>query len=64
MARLELPVESIAEFCQGETRRAIVEELKQLGFRFIAIDLEGFRSGSLNDLLPPESLVQLSLPEA
>jgi uncharacterized protein len=29
---------------------------KALGFRFVTLDLEGFRSGSMNSLLPPEQL--------
>ena len=31
--------------------RALVRRLKELGFRFVTLDLEGFRSGSLNDLV-------------
>jgi pyridinium-3,5-biscarboxylic acid mononucleotide sulfurtransferase len=32
---------------------------KQLGFKFVTLDLEGFRSGSMNALLPAEQLVNL-----
>ncbi|HEX3018959.1 MAG TPA: ATP-dependent sacrificial sulfur transferase LarE [Chitinispirillaceae bacterium] len=32
-------------------REKIAEKLKNLGFKFITIDLEGFRSGSMNELL-------------
>ena len=38
----------------------ITAELKRLGFRYVTLDLEGFRSGSLNAVLPAGSLVQLS----
>jgi uncharacterized protein len=38
------------------TRQALVAGLKDLGFRFITLDLEGFRSGSLNALVPLEIL--------
>lgn len=31
-------------------RSEIVEKLKSLGFKFVTIDLQGFRSGSLNEL--------------
>lgn len=31
---------------------------KALGFKFVTLDLEGFRSGSMNALLPPEDLVR------
>ena len=37
-------------------RRELIEELKSIGFKYVSLDLEGFRSGSLNDALPPESL--------
>ena len=32
-------------------RREVVEHLKSLGFKYVALDLEGFRSGSLNAVL-------------
>jgi uncharacterized protein len=31
-----------------EQRQAVTEALKELGYRFVTIDLEGFRSGSMN----------------
>jgi uncharacterized protein len=33
-------------------REAIVARLKELGYRYVTLDLAGFRSGSLNDVLP------------
>lgn len=56
LARLEVPAEAIAMLCSPETRTPLVAKLKSLGFRFITLDLEGFRSGSLN------TLVEISLP--
>ncbi len=41
---------------EPEFRREVVAELKAAGFKYVALDLEGFRSGSLNALLPVESL--------
>jgi uncharacterized protein len=32
----------------------VVQKLKALGFRFVTVDLQGFRSGSLNEVLSPE----------
>jgi pyridinium-3,5-biscarboxylic acid mononucleotide sulfurtransferase len=52
VARLEVPLEEIAEVCQATVRTYVVDELKRLGFKYVTIDLEGFRSGSLNELLP------------
>jgi len=31
--------------------------LKPLGFKYVTLDLEGFRSGSMNGLLPVKSLI-------
>lgn len=53
MARLEVPVEAIEKICEPEVRERIVAELRQLGFRYTTIDLEGFRSGSQNLVLVP-----------
>jgi pyridinium-3,5-biscarboxylic acid mononucleotide sulfurtransferase len=40
-------------------REQIVELGKQLGFSYVALDLAGFRSGSLNEVLPTETLIKL-----
>jgi uncharacterized protein len=56
LARIEVPVNEIARICVAETRQALVERFRTLGFRSVTIDLEGFRSGNLNAAL---SLVQL-----
>jgi uncharacterized protein len=56
LARIEVPLERIAELVEPESREKIATELKRLGFRFVTLDLEGFRSGSLNAILPRESL--------
>ncbi len=56
MARIEVGPEGLAKFADAEFRRQVVGKLKSLGFRYVSLDLEGFRSGSLNAVLPPESL--------
>jgi pyridinium-3,5-biscarboxylic acid mononucleotide sulfurtransferase len=48
IARIEIAAEELeSAFAQ---RRAIVEGVRQAGFRFVALDLDGFRSGSLTVL--------------
>ena len=37
---------------ETSTRVEVVAELKRLGFTYIALDLQGFRSGSLNEAIP------------
>ena len=56
MARLEVPQNELLRLCQEPLRGELVSHLKELGFRCIALDLEGFRSGSLNTLVPVEEL--------
>ncbi len=56
MARLEVPVEALAQLCQADVREQLVARLKAIGFKFVTLDLEGFRSGSLNALVNLEQL--------
>jgi len=48
LARVEVPLGEIERILQPETREKLVDGLKALGYRYITLDLEGFRSGSLN----------------
>lgn len=56
LARIEVPQSELLRLCQEPMRGELVGHLKDLGFRCVAIDLEGFRSGSLNTLVPVEEL--------
>lgn len=56
VARIEVSLEAMARFADLEFRRQVVDELKSAGFKYVALDLEGFRSGSLNEVLPTASL--------
>ncbi len=51
LARIEVPGAELARLADPETRTQLVSRLKELGFRFVTLDLEGFRSGSLNTLV-------------
>ncbi len=51
LARIELKQEEIAKAVHTEFRRLIVERLKELGFKYVSLDLEGFRSGAMNETL-------------
>jgi uncharacterized protein len=51
LARIEVPLEELPRLCAGETRARLAAELRGLGFKFVTLDLEGFRSGSLNQLV-------------
>jgi len=51
LARIEVPAEELTALCELEARHELTAEFRRLGFKFVTIDLEGFRSGSLNQLL-------------
>ncbi len=53
MARVEAPAESIPQLCSEPMRSELIAELKRLGFKYVTLDLEGFRSGSQNLVLIP-----------
>jgi pyridinium-3,5-biscarboxylic acid mononucleotide sulfurtransferase len=57
IARIELDAGELARIV--EVRDAVVALGKQLGFTYVAVDLAGFRSGSLNEVLPADALVKL-----
>ena len=53
-ARIELPLADLARLAGPGLRERVVAGLKALGYRYITLDLEGFRSGSLNQALGPD----------
>ena len=50
LARIEVSEEAIASLTAAATRQSLAAALKQLGFNYVTLDLEGFRSGSLNEV--------------
>ena len=56
LARVEVPVEELPRFAAAEVRGELVQTFKRLGFKYVTLDLEGFRSGSLNALIPLDTL--------
>ncbi|QDT17874.1 ATP-dependent sacrificial sulfur transferase LarE [Alienimonas californiensis] len=54
LARVEVPRPALPRVV-GEAA-TVSEELRRLGFRYVTLDLEGFRSGSLNAALTPLTL--------
>jgi uncharacterized protein len=55
LARVEVPLADLPRLADPAWRECLVRRLKELGFRFVTLDLEGFRSGSLNTLVSLES---------
>jgi len=48
LARIEVPLEKVEQLAEPTLRAHIVQRLKELGFAHVTLDLEGFRSGSMN----------------
>ncbi|MFH1807894.1 MAG: ATP-dependent sacrificial sulfur transferase LarE [Pseudomonadota bacterium] len=57
VARLELGMEELSRLLEPTLRRAVVEGVRAAGFAFVTVDLEGFRSGRLNEVVPALSPV-------
>jgi uncharacterized protein len=53
-ARIEAGPEELARLLQEDLRTTVVGRFKQLGFTYITLDLQGYRSGSMNEVLPAE----------
>ena len=57
VARIEVAREEMQSVLDLQLFDAISSELKKIGFRFVALDLDGYRTGSLN-----EALTQIKVP--
>lgn len=56
VARLEVEVHDILRLAQPDIRERITSELRRIGFTYVTLDLDGFRSGSMNEGLHDASL--------
>jgi uncharacterized protein len=55
LARVEIAPDELPRALSPEMARAISAALKPLGFQYVALDLDGYRSGSLNEVLQIQS---------
>jgi pyridinium-3,5-biscarboxylic acid mononucleotide sulfurtransferase len=55
-ARIELPPEQIQEFVLTTDLQQVVSAFQEFGFIYVTLDLEGYRSGKLNQILSPAAL--------
>jgi uncharacterized protein len=58
IVRIEIAREELPRALDKEMAREFTAIFKQLGFKFVTLDLEGFRSGSMNQLLTADELVR------
>jgi uncharacterized protein len=52
LARIEVPLDDLPRLVDLQLRGELIAAFRALGFKFITLDLEGFRSGSFNSALP------------
>ncbi len=50
-ARIEIPAQDLSRFMQNNIREEVNVYIKSLGFTWVALDIEGYRTGSLNSAL-------------
>jgi len=51
LARIEVPFKEMRRFYRAECRHQVVERLKLIGYTYVTLDLQGYRSGSMNEVL-------------
>jgi len=51
LARIEVYPEEISRLMNGFLREKVVSRLKEIGYQYVTLDLQGFRSGSMNEVL-------------
>ena len=54
MARIEVSKDEIKKLFNNGTSEKISKRLKEIGFKYITVDLEGYRTGSMNLTLPEQ----------
>lgn len=62
IARIELGEKELSLFLEGGRRNEIVLHLKSLGYKYVTLDLEGYRPGSMNETLSKEQLSLERMP--
>jgi uncharacterized protein len=58
LARIEVSPNDLPRLVELELRGELITTFRAIGFKFVTLDLEGFRSGSMNSVIPVESLLQ------
>jgi pyridinium-3,5-biscarboxylic acid mononucleotide sulfurtransferase len=62
IARIEVPADLLPRLVVPKVRAELVREFHQLGFLYVTVDLQGFRSGSLNEALAAPTGVGTAAP--
>ena len=51
IARIEVPPNDISRLAADDIREAVYKRFKEIGFKFVTLDMCGYRRGSMNDTL-------------
>lgn len=51
LARIEVESHEIEKLVRKDVRDKIVDEFKKIGFKYISLDLQGYRTGSMNEMM-------------
>ncbi len=51
LARIEVNADEVDRFLERGLKQDVVRRLKAMGYHYVTLDLEGFRSGSMNEVL-------------
>jgi pyridinium-3,5-biscarboxylic acid mononucleotide sulfurtransferase len=62
IVRIEIAADEMPRALAGEMVAEFTRIFKAMGFKFVTLDLEGFRSGSMNSLLPASQLLRRAGP--
>lgn len=49
VARIEVAVGELSRLLDSDLRESVVQRVKEVGYRFVTLDLQGYRTGSLNE---------------
>lgn len=60
MARVEVPLDTLPMLATEPIRSGLVRAFREAGFKYVTLDLEGFRSGSLNAMIASENIKLIS----
>jgi uncharacterized protein len=52
VARIEVSPQEISRLLEESERRRIAAALRRVGYKYVSVDLEGYRTGSMNEVLP------------
>lgn len=58
LARIEVAATDLGRLADPDTRQTIAARFRELGFRYVTVDLEGFRSGSFQQLIQSDELTR------